>query len=296
MLEEPCAGPGQKAVICPRQTPNLSHTGRTKAMNEQSPILQRLFEMQDLEYRDFQSRLIPNVSDDVFIGIRTPALRKYAKELYKEAEAQRKTAVSRKTAGSCDRGSTGLLKGQGTSLDHFLQDLPHHYFDENQLNAFIISEEKDFTRCMDQVDRFLPYVDNWATCDQLSPGVFKKNRPALVPYIRKWISSGETYTVRFAIGTLMQHFLDDAFDPEWPEMAAGVQSEEYYVKMMIAWYFATALAKQYDAVLPYLEEHRFDAWTHNKTIQKAVESYRITPEQKAYLKTLKIPVRTGSRP
>ena len=264
-------------------------------MNEQSPILQRLFAMQDLEYRDFQSRLIPNVSDDVFIGIRTPALRKYAKELYKEAKVQRKATESRKTAGSCDTDSTGILKGQGNSLDHFLQDLPHHYFDENQLHAFIISEEKDFTRCMEQVDRFLPYVDNWATCDQLSPGVFKKNRPALVPYIRKWISSDETYTVRFAIGTLMQHFLDDAFDPEWPEVAAGVQSEEYYVKMMIAWYFATALAKQYDAVLPYLEEHRLDAWTHNKTIQKAVESYRITPEQKAYLKTLKIPARKRSR-
>jgi 3-methyladenine DNA glycosylase AlkD len=265
-------------------------------MHEQSPILQKLFEMQDLEYRTFQIKLIPNVSDDVFIGIRTPALRKYAKELYKEAEAQRKNAESRKTADSCGAGSTSIIKGQETFLDHFLLDLPHHYFDENQLHAFIISEKKDFTGCIEQVDRFLPYVDNWATCDQLSPGVFKKNRPALVPYIRKWISSGETYTVRFAIGTLMQHFLDDAFDPEWPEMAARVQSEEYYVKMMIAWYFATALAKQYETVLPYLEEHRLEPWTHNKTIRKAVESYRITPEQKAYLKTLKIPTRTGNTP
>ncbi len=243
-------------------------------MADPSPILQQLFAMQDIKYRDFQSKLIPNVSDEVFIGIRTPDLRKYAKELYKTERDP----------------ITGGIR-QGSSLEIFLNNLPHRYFDENQLQAFIISEEKDFCACIAQVEHFLPYVDNWATCDQMSPTVFKKKREALLPYIRKWISSGQTYTVRFAVGMLMQHFLDDAFDPAYPEMAASIMSEEYYVRMMVAWYFATALAKQYDAVLPYLEERRLVPWTHNKTIQKAVESYRISPEQKAYLKTLKVPLR-----
>lgn len=243
-------------------------------MTDLSPILRRLYAMQDIEYRDFQSRLIPNVSDEIFIGIRTPELRKYAKELYREE----KDPV------------TGTIR-QGSSLEGFLNTLPHQYFDENQLHAFIISEEKDFSVCISLIEQFLPYVDNWATCDQMSPKVFKKKKDALLPYIRKWISSGQTYTVRFAVGMLMQHFLDDAFDPAYPEIAASVQSEEYYVRMMVAWYFATALAKQYDAVLPYLEQRRLDPWTHNKTIQKAVESFRITPAQKSFLRTLKIPSR-----
>lgn len=247
-------------------------------MSDLSPVLQHLFEMQDTKYRDFQSKLIPNVSDDIFIGIRTPELRKYAKDLYKEE----KDPV------------TGTIQ-QGSFLEAFLNDLPHSYFDENQLHAFIISEEKDFSVCISRIEQFLPYVDNWATCDQMSPRVFKRNREALLPYIRNWISSEQTYTIRFAIGMLMQHFLDEAFDPVYPEMVASVQSEAYYVRMMAAWYFATALAKQYDSVLPYLEERRLEPWTHNKTIQKAVESYRITPEQKAYLKTLKIPLRAGAK-
>ena len=242
-------------------------------MADPSPILCRLFDMQDTKYRDFQSKLIPNVSDELFIGIRTPNLRKYAKELYK---AERDP-------------STGRIR-QGSVLESFLSDLPHRYFDENQLHAFVISEEKDFGTCIEQIERFLPYVDNWATCDQMSPGIFKKNHELLLPYIRKWICSGQTYTVRFAIGMLMQHFLDHAFDLSYPEMVAAVQSEEYYVRMMIAWYFATALAKQYDTVLPYIENKRLDPWTHNKTIQKAVESYRITPEQKTLLKALKLPL------
>ena len=215
--------------------------------------------MQDTGHRDFQMKLIPTAGPETMIGVRTPALRKYAKALIKAGQA-----------------------------DEFLKNLPHTYFDENQLHAFILSELKDYDLCIEETDRFLPYVDNWATCDQLSPRVFKKNHARLSEKIPEWISSQETYTIRFGIGMLMQHFLDEDFDPVYPETVAGIRSEEYYVNMMIAWYFATALAKQYDTVLPYLEQRRLDPWTHNKTIQKAVESYRITSEQKEYLKSLKI--------
>lgn len=215
--------------------------------------------MQDTGYRDFQMKLIPTAGPETMIGVRTPALRKYAKALIKAGQA-----------------------------DEFLKNLPHTYFDENQLHAFILSELKDYDLCIEETDRFLPYVDNWATCDQLSPGVFKKNHARLSLKIPEWISSQETYTIRFGIGMLMQHFLDEDFDPAYPETVAGIRSEEYYVNMMIAWYFATALAKQYDTVLPYLEQRRLDPWTHNKTIQKAAESYRITSKQKEYLKSLKI--------
>ena len=192
------------------------------------------------------------------IGVRTPELRKLAKELAKRED-----------------------------IREFLNDLPHQYFDENQLHAFILSGEKDFEKCMEDLERFLPYVDNWATCDQTSPKVFRKHRKELLDAIRRWIESDHPYTVRFAIKMLMEHFLDEDFDPAYPEMVAEVRSEEYYIRMMIAWYFATALAKQYEAVLPYLEQKKLDVWTHNKTIQKAVESYRITEEQKIYLKSLK---------
>ena len=183
-----------------------------------------------------------------------------------------------KTAADCKTAA---------DVEAFLKDLPHEYFDENQLHAFIVSEDKDYERCMADVEEFLPYLDNWATCDQMSPKVFKKNKDGLLLHVRKWLKSDRTYTVRFAIGMLMEHFLDDDFDPEYPKLVAKVKSDEYYVNMMIAWYFATALAKQHDAVIPYLEEQKLDVWTHNKTIQKARESYRITPEQKKYLKTLK---------
>jgi 3-methyladenine DNA glycosylase AlkD len=222
-------------------------------------IREELFRLQDTGYRDFQMKLIPTAGPDTMIGVRTPALRKYAKALVKAGQA-----------------------------DEFLKNLPHTYFDENQLHAFILSELKDYDLCIEETDRFLPYVDNWATCDQLSPRVFKKNHARLSEKIPEWISSQETYTIRFGIGMLMQHFLDEDFDPAYPETVAGIRSGEYYVNMMIAWYFATALAKQYDTVLPYLEQRRLDPWTHNKTIQKAVESYRITAEQKEYLKSLKI--------
>lgn len=221
-------------------------------------ITTKLFSLKDTAYRDFQVKLIPGMDAQKEIGVRTPELRKLAKELAKRED-----------------------------IREFLNDLPHQYFDENQLHAFILSGEKDFEKCMEDLERFLPYVDNWATCDQTSPKVFRKHRKELLESINRWIESEHTYTVRFAIKMLMEHFLDEDFDPIYPEMVATVRSEEYYIRMMIAWYFATALAKRYDAVLPYLKQEKLDVWTHNKTIQKAVESYRITEEQKIYLKSLK---------
>ncbi|SEA81593.1 3-methyladenine DNA glycosylase AlkD [Pseudobutyrivibrio sp. ACV-2] len=221
--------------------------------------LNELFKLQDVKYRDFQAKLMPTMNPENVIGVRTPELRKLAKQLAKRDD-----------------------------VDEFLDSLPHKYFDENQLHAFIISEIKDYEKCLDRLEAFLPYVDNWATCDQMSPKIFKKHRAKLMQEIERWIESDYTYTVRFAIGMLMEHFLDEDFDIVYADMVADVHSEEYYINMMIAWYFATALAKQYDAIIPYLIEQRLDTWTHNKTIQKAVESYRITPEQKTYLRTLRI--------
>ncbi|NEX00540.1 3-methyladenine DNA glycosylase AlkD [Pseudobutyrivibrio sp. NOR37] len=214
---------------------------------------------QDVEYRDFQSNLIPNVGIDYFVGVRTPELRKYAKEL-----------------------------GKRDDVSEFLDQLPHQLFDENQLHAFIISDMKDYGKCMERLNQFLPYVNNWATCDQMSPKIFKKHKKELLQEIYTWIKSDETYTIRFAIKMLMEHFLDEDFDIKYAKMVAKVRSEEYYVNMMIAWYFATALAKQYHSILPFITEKKLEKWTHNKTIQKAVESFRITPEQKTYLRTLKI--------
>lgn len=253
-------------------------------------IRSRLFALQDVPYRDFQAKLIPTIDPETMIGVRTPALRQLAKELAILPAGSGKTASAKKCAD---------LPPEITA---FLSELPHRYFDENQLHAFLISGMKDFGLCIAETGRFLPYVDNWATCDQMSPKVFRKHRPELLPYIRKWIIPDgtvagtftvlpeKTYTVRFGTGMLMEHFLDDDFDPAYPELVSRIRSEEYYVNMMTAWYFATALAKQYDSVLPYLTEKRLDPWVHNKTIQKAVESLRITPEQKAYLKTLRIPM------
>ena len=222
-------------------------------------IRDELFKIQDIEYRDFNSKLIPTVKKEDMIGVRTPELRKYAKKLLKEE-----------------------------GVEDFLHSLPHKYFDENQLHAFIISEIKDFKLCIDELINFLPYLDNWATCDQLSPKIFKKYRNDLLPHIYEWLKSDKTYTVRFGIGMLMEHFLDEDFKSEYPEMVAAVRSEEYYINMMTAWYFATALAKQYESILPFIEGNKLDTWTHNKTIQKAIESNRINAEQKNYLKGLKI--------
>lgn len=218
-----------------------------------------LFELQDEKYRDFQSALTPTVNKTEFIGVRTPELRSCAKELKKRED-----------------------------INEFLEDLPHRYFEENQLHAFIISEIKNFDECIKELNLFLPYVDNWATCDQMSPKVFKKHKEELLKYIDDWIKSEETYTIRFGIKMLMSHFLDEDFNPVYPEKVSEIQSGEYYVNMMIAWYFATALAKQYESILPFIENKKLETRTHNKAIQKAVESRRITPGQKEYLKSLKI--------
>lgn len=222
-------------------------------------MIAALFRLRDEGYALMQTKIIPAVEADRIIGVRTPALRALAKSLYKDKD-----------------------------IDAFLSSLPHRYFDEDQLHAFVISQEKDFDRCVEYVEAFLPYIDNWATCDQLSPKAFKKEPEKLLPYIQVWIKADQPYTVRFAIGMLMQHFLDELFDVKYADMVAELRSEEYYVNMMIAWYFATALAKQYESTLPYLEEKRLDIWVHNKAIQKSVESYRITEKQKTYLKTLKV--------
>ena len=222
-------------------------------------IVKTLYLEQDHEYKELQAKIIPTVDADAVIGVRTPQLRVYAKELSRRED-----------------------------IGQFLDELPHKYFDENQLHAFIIAGIKNYDDAMARLEAFLPYVNNWATCDQMSPKVFKKNKTDLLTHIRTWIKSKDTYTVRFGVGMLMEHFLDEDFDVKYPVMVSKIRSDEYYVNMMIAWYFATALAKQYDAVIPFIEERKLDVWTHNKAIQKSIESYRITDEQKAYLRTLKI--------
>jgi 3-methyladenine DNA glycosylase AlkD len=221
-------------------------------------IEDKLFSLQDNKYREMQIKIIPNIEANSIIGVRTPELKKYAKE---------------------------LIKGDYKS---FLNELPHKYFDENQLHAFIISEIKDYNECIEYTNIFLPYINNWATCDQLSPKIFKKHTDELLNEIKKWLKSKETYTIRFAIGMMMQYYLEDNFKEEYLEWVSKIKSEEYYINMMKAWYFATALAKQYVKTIPYIENKKIDKWTHNKTIQKAIESYRITQEQKEYLKSFKI--------
>ena len=218
---------------------------------DREKIQAELFELQDKKYRDFHSKLIPDIAKQNIIGIRTPVLRKYA------AAA-------------------------------FLQDIPHTYYEENNLHMMLITSIKEYDKCLKEIEKFLPYIDNWATCDLPAPKCFAGHKEELLPHIKQWIHSGETYTIRYGIGMLMRLYLDDDFKPEYAELVAGVTSEEYYVNMMIAWYMATALAKQWDAIIPYVEEHRFSDWVHRKTIQKAVESYRITDEQKGYLRSLRL--------
>ncbi|MDP4160415.1 MAG: DNA alkylation repair protein [Bacillota bacterium] len=222
-------------------------------------IRRRLFELQDLKYKEFACKLIPTVNPETVIGVRTPELRKLAREFSKRAEAL-----------------------------EFLKILPHGYYEENNLHGLLIETLRDYDAAVAAVDEFLPYVDNWATCDLISPKIFKKHLPELYEKIKVWLISGQTYTVRFGIRMLMGFYLDDAFRPEIPELVAGIRSEEYYVNMMIAWYFATALAKQYEGALSYIREQRLAKWTHNKAIQKAIESYRISDEAKAYLRTMKV--------
>lgn len=217
-----------------------------------------LLALQDEKFAELEHRTAPTLEKEHFIGVRTPDLRKLAKELRKRED-----------------------------IGGFLGSLPHRWFEEDQLHAFIVSEEKDFQRCMAMTETFLPYIDNWATCDQFSPKVFAKHREELMPYIDKWLGSEHTYTVRFAIGCLMRYFLGDGFRNEYADRVADISSDEYYINMMRAWYFAEALVKKYEDVLPYIEQNRLDKRTHNKTIQKAAESFRITDEQKQYLRTLR---------
>ncbi|CCX85332.1 uncharacterized protein BN724_00837 [Clostridium sp. CAG:590] len=221
-------------------------------------LQQQLFVLQDEEYRDFHSKLMPNIPKEDVIGIRVPVLRKFAKEFAKSDEKEK-----------------------------FLKELPHRYYEENNLHMMLLVEMKDYDGCMQEMERFLPYINNWATCDFPAPKCFEKHKKDVLEHIKIWIKSSQTYTVRYAIGMLMRLFLEDDFSAEYPQMVAEVSSEEYYINMMIAWYFATALAKQWDAVIPYIEQRKLSPWVHRKTIQKAVESYRITPGQKEYLKSFR---------
>lgn len=227
-----------------------------KPMNE---LQQNLFGMRDAAYAAFIAKLTPGFPPSHFIGVRVPLLRTIARSFAKEEAASQS----------------------------FLSHLPHSYYEEDMLHGMLISLVKDYDRCLDLIDRFLPYVDNWAVCDTLSPKVFAKHKAQLLENILRWSSSSHTYTCRFGLRMLMTHFLDDSFSADFLEIPAAIRSEEYYVKMMVAWFFATALAKQWEATLPYLENRQLDPWTHRKTIQKAIESYRIPPERKDYLRTLR---------
>lgn len=219
-------------------------------------IVQHLFAMQDVSYADFQAKLTPGIPRERFIGVRVPQLRRMAKEIHNETA-------------------------------DFMKQLPHKYYDENMLHGLMISEMKDFVEYMEALEAFLPYVDNWAVCDTMSPKVLGKNREVLLEKIIQWKDSAHTYTCRFAILCLMRHFLDDQFNASYLEIPASIHSDQFYVNMMIAWFYATALAKQWDATIPYLEQHRLPDWIHRKTIQKARESYRISSEQKKYLQSLR---------
>lgn len=227
--------------------------------NAAKDIEKRLFELADPEYKEFHLRLLPGYRADAVIGVRTPPMRKLASEFAKRPD-----------------------------INDFISELPHRYYEENNLHAFIISRTKDFDLSIAQTEAFLPYIDNWATCDCWIPKAFSAHTDELFPYIEKWIRSEHTYTVRYAIGTLMKLYLDEHFKPEYCSLVSSVISDEYYIKMMIAWYFATALAKQYSTAITYLTERKLSAWVHNKTIRKAVESFRISDETKTYLKTLRL--------
>ena len=221
-------------------------------------ILKELYKYQDLKYADFSANLTPNLSRNDYIGVRVPNVRKIAKLFYKNNDY----------------------------LD-FIQTLPHDYFEENMAHGLIISEFDDYEKTIDALNIFLPYVNNWAVCDCIKPKAFKKNKNRLIVDIKRWLKSKDTYVLRFAVSMLMTYFLDDDFNEEYLNIVSKVKSDEYYVNMMIAWYYATALAKQYDATIPYIVENKLDKWINNKTIQKAIESYRINDESKIYLKQFK---------
>lgn len=218
-------------------------------------VVQALYALRDPRYQAFQAKLIPTLDSRLILGVRTPALRTFARKM--------------------------------SNPEDFLRELPHTCYEENQLHGLLLSGMQDFDRLIAELDRFLPYVDNWATCDQIRPPIFKSHREALLPHIRRWLASPRVYTERFAIRILMDFYLDEGFTPEILALAAQPKGEDYYLKMGQAWFFATALAKQYDASRGYLDENLLPVWVHNKSIQKAIESYRVTPEHKAYLRTLR---------
>lgn len=221
-------------------------------------IREKLFTFEDPKYRDFQSKLVPNIEKETIIGVRTPDMKKIAKEFAKEE-----------------------------STKDFLKDLPHKYYEENLVHIFILSMIKDFDECVKGLEAFFPYIDCWPVCDQSSPGIFKKNHKKVLPLVKKWIDSDHVYTSRYGMRILMNEFLGDDFKPEYLSWVASKKGDDYYLKMMVAWYFATALAKQYDESVKVIERKELDPWTHNKAIQKACESFRVSDEHKAYLKTLK---------
>lgn len=223
-------------------------------------IQKRLCAMQDKEYRSFQSRLMPTVNPDKIIGVRVPQIRELARN---------------------------VMKNEPELVATFLQELPHHYYEEDNLHVLLVNRTKDFTTCLMQVEAFLPHLDNWATCDSFRPQSFTRHRQQVLAKARDWMTSAHCYTVRFGIGCMMSYFLDKDFSPEQLELVGGIPSEEYYVRMMQAWYFATALAKQYRPTLTYLSKNNLEVWTHNKAIQKALESHRITTEQKTLLRKMK---------
>lgn len=225
-------------------------------------ITTQLFIMQDNEYKEFHGRLMPTVNPDTILGIRVPILRKFSNQLAKSLSKEK--------------------------LLEFMNELPHKYYEENNIHAFLIEKIKDFDECIVALEKFLPFVDNWATCDMMNPKILKKNTQQLFCKIKEWIASPHVYTIRYGIGMLMRYFLDDNFKTEYLDMVAAVKSDEYYVNMMKAWFFATALAKQYEATLPYIKEKRLDNWSHNKAIQKSIESFRVSKEHKEELKRYKI--------
>lgn len=233
-----------------------------KSCNIIEEIKDYLLKNQDLQYKQFHSSLMPTINSEVVIGIKVPILRNYTKELLKKYDIQ--------------------------SFVPFFKDLPHQYYEENNIHAFLIEKINNYDECLFQLEQFLPYINNWATCDMLNPKVFSKNKDKLLKKINEWIKSSHTYTIRFGIGMLMRYFLDKDFNSSYLELVYSIKSEEYYVNMMKAWFFATALAKQYDATLPIIQNKKLDIWTHNKAIQKAIESFRVSAEHKQYLKTLKI--------
>ncbi len=237
----------------------MDSTALSMQINTVNDITEALWNMQDKSYKEFHSKLMPTIDPDTIIGVRTPVLRKFANEI-----------------------------SATDSAKDFIITLPHSYYEENNLHSFLISSIKDFDVLICEVEKFLPYINNWATCDSLRPKAFAKNHGKLLPYVMKWLDSDLVYTKRFAIGILHSYYLDDKFKPEFIKIVSKIESDEYYINMMIAWYLATALSKQYDSTIPYLESNKLSKWVHNKTIQKSIESFRITDKQKDYLRTLRI--------